>query len=231
MAAASSRCSRRSPREAARRSCAPVARGRREIALLVGGAARHFQRLRVRGVERQRVHDELARPAGQRAALRHAERVGVLAPDAGVGGDLRRDGERLPVGGRRVGEAVRPRSPCARAAPSRGRRAVAGEVAGELVAPYRKAVRARIRACDAARRAVTAAGSPKTRVEAEGERRQRDGDDDRGRGGGGAGRRRRRRRRRRRADAARSPRGRCAYCASVMRPSARSRSSSASSLR
>ena len=40
------------------------------------------------------------------AALCHAERVGVLAPDGGVGGDLRRDGERALVGDGGVGEPV-----------------------------------------------------------------------------------------------------------------------------
>ena len=94
------------PRRQLRQQQAPPAGRRGIVALLVRGAAGHFQRPRMRGVQRQRALDQLGRLADQRASLRHAQCVGVLAPDRGVGRDLRRHRDRLLVVLRRVGETV-----------------------------------------------------------------------------------------------------------------------------
>ena len=64
------------------------------VARLVGRAAGHLQRARVGSPQRERLVDELARPAGEAAALRHGERVGQLAPHLRILRHLARGGER-----------------------------------------------------------------------------------------------------------------------------------------
>ncbi len=101
------------------------------------GTTGHFQRTRVRRVLDQGAQHEIVRPAGQRAALRHAERIGVLAPDFRIVANLgiRREGSGERLGG--IGEAVLRKFEPGKQDPAARVTRIARQMGGQVFAHHR----------------------------------------------------------------------------------------------